>query len=88
MALVFIFIMGVANFAMHKAVLESGHPMLVQLPSIFRSPGGRMSLIVEFLMLLGTMLVVVNGASQWVWGYVAYSVMNALSAWLILSQRI
>ena len=38
--------------------------------------------------LLGTMLVVANGANQWVWGYVAYSVMNALSAWLILSQRI
>jgi hypothetical protein len=88
MALVFIFIMGVANFAMHKAVLESGHPMLAQLPSIFRSPGGKISMIVEFLMLLGTMLVVANGASQWVWGYVAYSVMNALSAWLILSQRI
>jgi hypothetical protein len=88
MALVFIFIMGVANFAMHKAVLESGHPMLAQLPSIFRSPGGKISMVVEFLMLLGTMLVVANGASQWVWGYVAYSVMNALSAWLILSQRI
>ena len=88
MALVFIFIMGVANFALHKAVLESGHPMLAQLPSIFRSPGGKVSLIVEFLMLLGTMLVVSNGASQWVWGYVAYSAMNALSAWLILSQRI
>jgi hypothetical protein len=88
MALVFIFIMGVANFAMHKAVLESGHPMLAQLPSIFRSPGGKISMIVEFLMLLGTMLVVANGANQWVWGYVAYSVMNALSAWLILSQRI
>lgn len=88
MALIFVFLLGIANFAMHKAVLESGHPMLVQLPSIFRSPGGRMSLFVEFMMLLGTMLVVVNGSMMWVLGYAAYSAMNGLSAWLILTHRI
>ncbi len=88
MALIFVFLLGIANFAMHKAVLESGHPMLVQLPSIFRSPGGRMSLFVEFMMLLGTMLVVVNGSAMWVLGYATYSAMNGLSAWLILTHRI
>ncbi|PLK27237.1 hypothetical protein [Novosphingobium sp. TH158] len=88
MALIIVFIFGVANFAMHKAVLESGHPMLAQLPSFFRSPGGRISLIVEFLLLLGTMLLVSDGAGHWAWGYGAYSAMNALSAWLILTRRI
>jgi hypothetical protein len=88
MALLIVFLFGIANFAMHKAVLDSGHPMLAQLPSIFRSPGGRMSMIVEFLMLLGTMLVVANGSPMWALGYGAYSAMNGLSAWLILTRRI
>lgn len=88
MAMIFVFLLGIANFATHKAVLESGHPMLAQLPSIFRSPGGRISMIVEFLMLLGTMLVVANGGTMWAFGYAAYSAMNGLSAWLILTRKI
>lgn len=88
MALILVFLFGVANFAMHKAVLESGHPMLSQLPIFFRSPGGRFSLIVEFLLLLGTMLLVAEGSQHWVWGYGFYSVVNGLSAWLILTRRI
>ena len=87
MALVFLFVFGVANFALHKAVLESGHPILMQLPAFFR--GNRwMSLFVEFLLLLGTMLLAEQGNLAWVWGYGLYSVMNGLSAWLILSGRI
>ncbi|MFM5929729.1 MAG: hypothetical protein ACKOPQ_02355 [Novosphingobium sp.] len=88
MALLIVFLLGIANFAMHKAVLESGHPMLAQLPSIFRSPGGKLSLVVEFMMLLGTMLVVASGSTIWVGGYGLYSAMNGLSAWLILTHRI
>ena len=32
MALAFIFVLGIGNFALHKAVLESGHPLLGQMP--------------------------------------------------------
>lgn len=88
MAIFFVFLLGIANFAMHKAVIESGHPMLAQLPSIFRSPGGRLSLAVEFMMLLGTMLVIASGSTMWALGYLAYSAMNGLSAWLILTRRL
>ena len=50
--------------------------------------GGRFSLFVEFLMLLGAMLMVDAGALGWAWGYAIYTVINALSAWLILSGRV
>ena len=87
MAFVFLFLLGIGNFAMHKAVLESGHPLLGQVPWFFHLLGGRFSLLVEFLMLLGAMLMVDSGATGWAWGYGAYSLVNGLSAWLILSGR-
>lgn len=87
MGLVIIFILGVANFALHKAVLESRHPILVQAPWM-RIGGGRFGLGLEFIMLLGALLLVYEGSTAWAWGYAAYSVLQALSAWLILSGRI
>jgi hypothetical protein len=75
MAIVVLFLLGIANFAMHKAVLESGHLLLRQMAWYVHMLGGRFGLWVEFLMLLGAMLMV-------------YSVLNALAAWLILSRRI
>ncbi len=88
MAIIFVFFLGVANFAMHKAVLESGHPLLGRMPWFFHMLGGRFSLVVEFLMLLGAMLFTQTGAPGWAWGYAAYSVLNGFSAWLILSGRV
>ncbi|MEP6868421.1 MAG: hypothetical protein ABJA20_07880, partial [Novosphingobium sp.] len=76
------------NFAMHKGVLESGHPLLSHLPRLMRAPGGRASLFVEFLLLLGTMLMVGGGAVFWAGAYALYSAVNALSAWLILTGRV
>ncbi len=86
MGIAILFLLGIANFAMHKAVLESGHPMLRQMPwfDIF---GGRFSLFVEFFMLVGAMLMVQSGAAGWAWAYVAYSVVNGFAAWVILSGR-
>jgi len=88
MSVIFVFLLGIANFALHKAVLESGHPLLAQLPALFRLPGRRFSMVIEFVLLLGTMLMVANGAKDWVWGYAGYSAMNTLSAWLILTRRV
>ena len=88
MAILALFILGVANFAMHKAVLESGHPLLGQKPWFFHLLGGRFSLLVEFLTLLAAMLMVVEGSAVWLWGYVVYSALNAFSAWLILTRRV
>lgn len=88
MALVFVFLLGIVNFAVHRAVLGSGHPILAQIGWLFRSLGGRLSLIAEFMLLLGTLLLVASGAEGWALGYAAYSAMNGFSAWLILTRRV
>jgi len=88
MAIILLFLLGIANFTMHKAVLECGHPLLDQVPGYFRMLGGRFSLFVEFFMLLGAMLMVESGAIGWAWFYGLYSLLNGLSAWLILSNRL
>jgi len=88
MAILTLFLLGIANFAMHKAVLESGHPLLGQVPWFFHLLGGRFSLGVEFVMLLGSMAMVADGSTGWAWGYAAYSGLNGLSAWLILTDRV
>lgn len=88
MALLICFLLGIANFALHQAVLSSGHPVLAQVGWLFRSLGGRGSLIAEFALLLGTMLLVASGSTGWAWGYLVYSFGNALTAWLILTRRV
>ncbi len=86
MGIAILFLLGIGNFAMHKAVLESGHPILHQMPW-FEILGGKFSLFVEFFMLVGARLMVASGSAGWAWAYVAYSAVNGLSAWLILTHR-
>lgn len=88
MALIIAFFLGIANFAAHRAVLESGHPFLAQVPWFFHSLGGRFSLLVEFVMLLGSMLMIGGGSTGWAWFYAIYSISNGVSAWLIVTRRI
>ena len=88
MLLVLIFLLGTTNFAMHKAVIESGHPLLGSAPWFIHLLGGRVSLVAEFLMLLAAMLLVAQGSPVWGWAYLGYTGVNALAAWLILSRRI
>ena len=86
--LIIIFLLGVLNFALHGAVLASGHRLLGQMPGLIRALGGRLTLVAEFLVLLAAMLLAANGWSGLVWAYAVYSGLNALSAWLILTDRI
>jgi hypothetical protein len=88
MAIVTLFLLGIANFAMHKAVLESGHPLIGHTPWFVHMLSGRIGMAVEFVMLLGAMLMVDSGAVGWAWGYGVYSVANGAAAWLILSNRV
>ncbi len=88
MGVILIFLLGIANFAVHKAVLHSRHPLLGQVPMFFHLLGGRFSLAVEFLMLLGALLMVSQGSGGWLWLYLGYSGVNAVSAWLILTGRV
>lgn len=88
MAIVIIFFLGIGNFALHKAVLESGHPLLGQMPWFVHMLGGRITMFTEFLVLLAALLLAANGWPGLVWAYAIYSVLNLVSAWLILSGRL
>jgi hypothetical protein len=91
MAIVIVFLLGIVNFAAHRAVLESGYPLVDAMPRVFRNfgqlLGGRVSFIVEFVMLLGAMWMVSAGSTGWALAYICYSGLNGLAAWLILSGR-
>ena len=88
MAVLIIFVLGVGNFAMHSAVLASGHPMLGQMPWYIHLLGGRISLAAEFLLLLAALLLATYASPLWTWGYLGYTLLNGLGAWLILTRRV
>lgn len=88
MAIAVIFLLGIGNFALHKAVLESRHPLLGQTPWFVHMLGGKITMATEFLILLAALLLAANGWPGLAWAYAIYSVLNALAAWLILTDRI
>ena len=80
--------MGVANFAMHKAVAESGHPFVEDTKRYFGQYFGQYSSYgIEFAMLTGAMLFAYEGSLIIAFIYWAYTGMNALATWLLLSGR-
>lgn len=88
MILIFCFLMGIANFAMHKAVAESGHPFVEDTKRYFGKHFGRYSSYgIELLMLIGAMLFAQEGSMIIAFIYWAYTGMNALATWLLLSGR-
>jgi hypothetical protein len=88
MGIVLTFLLGVGTFAMHKAVLESRHPLLGQVPWFMHLLGGRAGLVTEFLLLLAAMLLVAQGYPAGGWAYFGSSVLNGVAAWLILTRRV
>lgn len=88
MVILFVFLLGIGNFALHQAVLKSGHPLLGQVRWLIDSLRGRGSMALEFALLLAALLLVDGGHPGWAWVYGGYSAVNGLSAWLILSRRI
>ena len=88
LALVIIFLLGIGNFAMHRAVLESGHPLVGQMPDFVHSLGGKLTLVAEFLLLLAALALVANGWAGLAWAYGAYTLLNAITAWAVLTGRI
>jgi hypothetical protein len=79
------FFLGIGNFALHKAVLESRHPLI---ENIGKSRVASFTLALEFAALLGALWLVAYGSYFWGWVYLSYSLFNGLSGWLILTRRI
>lgn len=87
-AILVTFLLGIGNFALHKAVMDSDHPLLGRLPWFYHALGGNFSLLVEFLMLLAALLFASQGHVGAAIAYVVYSMLNSFSAWLILTGRV
>ena len=88
MALILPFLLGMINFAMQRAVLESGHPALGRMPWFVHKLGGRIALGSEFAVLLAAMLMVGTGATWAGWVYAGYTAVNAVAVWLIVTRRV
>ena len=81
--------MGVANFAMHKAVIESEHPFIEDTKLYFGRYFGRSgSYVFEFVLLLGAMIFAHTGPILIVILYMIYTSLNMVAAWLLLSGRV
>ncbi|MEM6584763.1 MAG: hypothetical protein AAF692_03320 [Pseudomonadota bacterium] len=85
--LIFITILGVINFAMHRAVLERGHPLTDQMPDYLAVLGGRLTFLAEFAVLLAALMLAANGWPDMLWAYLAYTALNAMAAWFILRRQ-
>ena len=88
MPIMLIFLMGIANFAMHRAVFAADHPLFADAPWFGSRIGGRVARAIEFAVLVAA-LAFAYGESRWaVIAYGIYTAANALAAWLILSRRL
>lgn len=86
--MIVIFVLGVANFALNRAVFDSGHPLLARLPQASRVLGSRAALVTEFAVLFFALMLAANGWPGFVWAYLAYTAFNAVAAWLILRGKL
>ena len=83
-----IFVLGIVNFAINRAVFDSAHPLFVRLPQVSQTLGRRAALVSEFAVLFFALLLSVEGWPGFAWAYAAYTLGNAGAAWLILSRRV
>lgn len=89
MFLIACFFLGIGNFAMHKAVIESGHPFIEDTKRYFgRYFGNKSSYAVEFVILSASMLMAYGGSGWVVAVYTVYTSLNAVSAWALLTGKI
>ncbi len=88
MALIITFLLGMGNFACHRAVIESGHRMLTEMPSTTLQVARISSLLLEFGLLCGALYAASTGALHWVWLYAGYFIINLGAAWSIVTGRL
>ena len=88
MLLTICFILGIANFSMHKAVAESGHPFVEETKRYFsRYFGPYGSYAIELALLIGAMWLANAQSLVVVLLYAAYTAINGVATWLLLSNK-
>ena len=87
MGLIICFILGIINFACHKAVMESGHPFIEDTKKYFgRHFGQYGGYAIEFVILLGALIF----SNSLILGliYSAYSGLNMITAYMLINGKI
>ncbi len=83
------FMLGIGNFAMHKAVVESGHPFVEDTKLYFgRHFGKNGSYAIEFILLAAAMVFANSGSLLVVFFYLGYTLLNVLATYLLLTGRV
>lgn len=88
MGLAIVFLLGIGNFALHRAVMASGHPLLARRSASGKRIGGRIAFALEFFVLVAAMLLVENGYHATAVFYAIYTLLNVLGAWLMATGRV
>jgi hypothetical protein len=82
------FILGVANFCIHKAVAESGHPFVEETKLYFgRHLGPYGSYAIELALLIGAMWLANADSLAVSFLYAAYTSVNGVATWMLLSNK-
>ena len=79
-----VFLLGIANFAIHRAVLSSGHELVARLSGSDGRPPRKALMSVEFAVLLAAMFMAAANWAGIAWAYGAYTALNAVTCWLLL----
>jgi hypothetical protein len=88
MLLTICFLLGIANFYMHKAVAESGHPYVEETKRyLHRHIGPYGSYALELALLIGALWLANTGALAVSLLYAAYTAINGVASWLLLSNK-
>ena len=88
MLLTVCFILGVANFYMHKAVADSGHPIVEETKRTFgRHIGPYGSYAIELALLIGALWLANTGSLALSLLYAAYTAVNGIATWMLLSSK-
>lgn len=82
-----VFVLGVGNFALQRAVLDCGHPALAGLSAAARKGMARAALFAEFVVLAGALYMVASGHRSWGWAYLGYSLFNGAAGWALIKRR-
>jgi hypothetical protein len=88
MLLTICFILGIANFYLHKAVAESGHPFVEETKRYFDGQFGPYgSYAIELALLIGALWLANAGSWTVLLLYAAYTAINGVACWLLLSNK-
>lgn len=80
LTLILLFLMGIANFAAHRGMLESGHPLVEEATRSLRSTFGRnATYVLEYILLVTAMMFHASHPILPVLLYGLYTMFNVLA---------